>query len=87
MLKRFHCVPETTTFSALAVGDIFQYVPGIAEFVKGNKHYAKCIDPLSTMFFEVPNRQVVRVGYYHSEPDGPNAALPCAAASDSETPR
>jgi hypothetical protein len=83
-MKRFHCVPETTTFQALNIGDVFQYIGGSSEFVKSTNDRAILEDVSRPTFLESPNKPVVWVGHYRREPERPEPALPCPETPDAD---
>lgn len=84
MMTRCFCDPALTTFGKLDIGDVFQYIGGSAEFTKKEKHHATLYSHPCDSFFEVPNKQVIRVGYYLREPKKSDAALPCTAATSNQ---
>lgn len=85
MLTRCFCDPVLTTFGELDVGDVFRYPGGMSQFIKKGIFNVECEDnPLVELFPESPHTEVVRNGYYRSESEKPDAALPCPSETSNQ---
>lgn len=83
MMTRCFCDPKLTTFGELDIGDVFRYPGGMSQFIKKDISDVECEDnPFVELFSESPHAEVVRNGYYRSEPEESSGPLPCP----SETP-